>query len=220
MLCINVCLNYSISLWRIPVKSCISLKFFCIREADFLKNHHHHHVTVSYLHQRLLAELMVVIVVELFKLLAAVCWTIVELLVDWLFIFFAVFYLMLSPWYTVVCHHHHQYPNPVTPPLPGPVIDAVTLLTIPNCVAVLFDCQCCAANFIRFCFCRWLQNHTRTTFFFRSNFSAIAAIFSPDGLGWTAKYASRDRFSGAAMEVLFLGKKSPYRLLRTFFFYS
>lgn len=43
--------------------------------------------------------------------------------------------------------------------------------------------QCCAANFIRFCFCLWLQNHTRTTFFLRSNFSAIAAIFSPDGRG-------------------------------------
>lgn len=87
---------------------------------------------------------------------------------------------------------------------------AVTLLTIPNCNcwAVLFDCQWVgAANFIRFCFCRWLQNHTRTTFFFRSSFSAIAAIFSPDGLGWTAKYASNDRFSGAAMEVLFLEKR-------------
>lgn len=87
---------------------------------------------------------------------------------------------------------------------------AVTLLTIPNCNcwAVLFDCQCVgAANFIRFCFCRWLQNHTRTTFFFRSSFSAMAAIFSPDGLGWTAKYASNDRFSGAAMEVLFLEKR-------------
>ena len=29
----------------------------------------------------------------------------------------------------------------------------------------------------------------------------MAAIFSPLGLGCTAKYASRDRFSGAAMEV-------------------
>ena len=63
--------------------------------------------------------------------------------------------------------------------------------------------QCWAANFMRFCFCRWLQNHTRTTFFFRSSFSAIAAIFSPDGRGCTAKYASNDRFSGAAMLVLF-----------------
>lgn len=48
-------------------------------------------------------------------------------------------------------------------------------------------CQCCAANFIRFCFWRWLQNHTRTTFFLRSSFSAMAAIFSPEGRGWTAK---------------------------------
>merc|ERR1719471_1585289 len=31
----------------------------------------------------------------------------------------------------------------------------------------------------------------------------MAAIFSPLGLGWTAKYASRDLFSGAAIEVLF-----------------
>lgn len=62
--------------------------------------------------------------------------------------------------------------------------------------------QCCAANFIRFCFCRWLQNHTRTTFFFRSSFSAIAVIFSPEGRGCTAKYASRLRFSGAAIDVL------------------
>ncbi|TGZ57983.1 Uncharacterized protein DBV15_09223 [Temnothorax longispinosus] len=56
---------------------------------------------------------------------------------------------------------------------------------------------------MRFCFCRWLQNQTRTTFFFRSSFSAIAAIFSPDGRGWTAKYASNERFSGAAMLVRF-----------------
>ena len=35
---------------------------------------------------------------------------------------------------------------------------------------------------MRFCFWRWLQNHTRTTFFFRSSFSAIAAIFSELGL--------------------------------------
>ena len=35
----------------------------------------------------------------------------------------------------------------------------------------------------------------------------MAAIFSPDGLGWTAKYASRERFSGAAMDVLFLEKR-------------
>lgn len=47
--------------------------------------------------------------------------------------------------------------------------------------------QCCAANFMRFCFCRWLQNQTRTTFFFRSSFSAMAAIFSPEGRGCTAK---------------------------------
>ncbi|KAI9581855.1 hypothetical protein GQX74_010172 [Glossina fuscipes] len=45
------------------------------------------------------------------------------------------------------------------------------------------------------------NNQTRTTFFFKSSFSAMAAIFSPDGLGCTAKYASRERFSGAAMEV-------------------
>ena len=38
----------------------------------------------------------------------------------------------------------------------------------------------CAANFMRFCFWRWLQNHTRTTFFFRSSFSAIAAIYSKE----------------------------------------
>ncbi|KPM05586.1 hypothetical protein QR98_0040510 [Sarcoptes scabiei] len=44
-------------------------------------------------------------------------------------------------------------------------------------------------------------NQTLTTFFLRSNFSAIAAIFSPDGLGWTEKYASNDRFSGAAIDV-------------------
>lgn len=98
----------------------------------------------------------------------------------------------------------------MTPAGLGPDMVAVTLLTIPNCNcwAVLFDCQWVdAANFIRFCFCRWLQNQTRTTFFFRSSFSAMAAIFSPDGLGWTAKYASNDRFSGAAMEVLFLEKR-------------
>lgn len=40
----------------------------------------------------------------------------------------------------------------------------------------------------------------------------MAAIFSPDGRGWTAKYASRERFSGAAMEVLFLEKRLRYRL--------
>jgi len=34
----------------------------------------------------------------------------------------------------------YQYPNPAEP---WPVIEGVTLLTIPNCVAVLFDCQCC-----------------------------------------------------------------------------
>lgn len=66
----------------------------------------------------------------------------------------------------------------------------------------IFAHQWVAENFILFCFCLWLQNHTRTTFFFRSNFSAIAAIFSEDGRGCTAKYASRDRFSGAAIEVL------------------
>ena len=60
-----------------------------------------------------------------------------------------------------------------------------------------------AENFILFCFCRWLQNHTRTTFFLSSSFSAIWAIFSPDGRGCTAKYASRERFSGAAIEVRF-----------------
>ena len=60
-----------------------------------------------------------------------------------------------------------------------------------------------AANFIRFCFCLWLQNHTRTTFFLSSSFSAIWAIFSPEGRGWTVKNASRDRFSGAAIEVRF-----------------
>ncbi|KYQ56705.1 hypothetical protein ALC60_04304 [Trachymyrmex zeteki] len=46
-------------------------------------------------------------------------------------------------------------------------------------------------------------NQTRTTFFFKSSFSAIAAIFSPDGRGCTAKYASNERFSGAAMLVRF-----------------
>lgn len=40
----------------------------------------------------------------------------------------------------------------------------------------------------------------------------MAAIFSPDGRGWTAKYASSERFSGAAMEVLFLEKRLRYRL--------
>ena len=71
----------------------------------------------------------------------------------------------------------------------------------------------------------WLQNHTLTTFFLRSSFSAMAAIFSPEGLsanlesdnktggiharlvqylGCTAKYASNDLFSGAAIDVLFL----------------
>lgn len=60
-----------------------------------------------------------------------------------------------------------------------------------------------AENFIRFCFCLWLQNHTRTTFFLSSSLSAICAIFSPDGRGCTAKYASRERFSGAAMDVRF-----------------
>ncbi|TNN89536.1 hypothetical protein EYF80_000139 [Liparis tanakae] len=40
-----------------------------------------------------------------------------------------------------------------------------------------------AEYFIRFCFCRWLQNQTRTTFFLRSSFSAIAAIFSEEGRG-------------------------------------
>ncbi|KYM75460.1 hypothetical protein ALC53_14156 [Atta colombica] len=48
-----------------------------------------------------------------------------------------------------------------------------------------------------------LFNQTRTTFFFKSSFSAIAAIFSPDGRGCTAKYASNERFSGAAMLVRF-----------------
>lgn len=47
--------------------------------------------------------------------------------------------------------------------------------------------QCVAENFIRFCFCLWLQNQTRTTFFFRSSFSAMAAIFSEEGRGCTAK---------------------------------
>lgn len=46
---------------------------------------------------------------------------------------------------------------------------------------------CWAANFMRFCFWRWLQNQTRTTFFFRSSFSAMAAIFSPDGRGCQQK---------------------------------
>lgn len=55
------------------------------------------------------------------------------------------------------------------------------------CTLPLAICFCVAANFIRFCFWRWLQNHTRTTFFFRSSFSAMAAIFSPDGRGCTAK---------------------------------
>ncbi|KYN30656.1 hypothetical protein ALC56_15077 [Trachymyrmex septentrionalis] len=50
---------------------------------------------------------------------------------------------------------------------------------------------------------QYIVNQTRTTFFFRSSFSAIAAIFSPDGRGCTAKYASNERFSGAAMLVRF-----------------
>lgn len=85
-----------------------------------------------------------------------------------------------------------------------------------------------AENFIRFCFCLWLQNQTRTTFFFNSNFFAMIAIFSDVGLGYRVKakqnvwlttceiaknciivltcrwkYASSDRFSGAAIEVRF-----------------
>lgn len=39
------------------------------------------------------------------------------------------------------------------------------------------------ARTYRFCFWRWLQNQTRTTFFFRSSFSAIALIRSPVGRG-------------------------------------
>lgn len=71
--------------------------------------------------------------------------------------------------------------------------------------------QCTAEYFIRFCFCRWLQNHTRTTFFFRSSFSAMAAIFSEEGRGWMAKYASKERFSGAAMDVRFLFLSFPLK---------
>lgn len=44
-----------------------------------------------------------------------------------------------------------------------------------------------AEYFMRFCFCLWLQNQTRTTFFLRSSFSAMAAIFSDEGRGWMAK---------------------------------
>jgi hypothetical protein len=43
----------------------------------------------------------------------------------------------------------------------------------------------------------------------------MAAIFSPDGRGWTAKYASRERFSGAAMDVLFLEKRLDIDYLLT-----
>lgn len=47
--------------------------------------------------------------------------------------------------------------------------------------------QWTAEYFIRFCFCLWLQNQTLTTFFLRSSFSAMAAIFSDEGRGWIAK---------------------------------
>lgn len=43
--------------------------------------------------------------------------------------------------------------------------------------------QWTAEYFIRFCFCLWLQNQTLTTFFLRSSFSAMAAIFSEEGRG-------------------------------------
>lgn len=59
-------------------------------------------------------------------------------------------------------------------------------------------------NFIRFCFWRWLQNQTLTTFFFKFSFSAIWMIFSLDGRGCIVKNASKDRFSESVIEVRFL----------------
>ena len=68
---------------------------------------------------------------------------------------------------------------------------------------------------MRFFFCRWLQNHTLTTFFDKSSFSAIEAILSLEGLGFIAKYASNERFSAAPIDVRFLflsefGKKALF----------
>lgn len=55
----------------------------------------------------------------------------------------------------------------------------------------------------RFCFCLWLQNHTRTTLFGRPSSEAIWATLSLEGCGCTAKYASRALRSLSVMQVLF-----------------
>lgn len=64
---------------------------------------------------------------------------------------------------------------------------------------------CCApavwAKRRRFCFWRWLQNQTRTTFLRNSRRSAICAMRSEVGRAWTTKYASRLRFSASVIDV-------------------
>ena len=52
--------------------------------------------------------------------------------------------------------------------------------------SVTFSFRCIRKLYL-FCFCRWLQNHTRTTFFFRSSLSAMAEIRSPLGRGCCLK---------------------------------
>ena len=55
------------------------------------------------------------------------------------------------------------------------------LIDLDGCEGLGVYDDCPAANLKRLFFCRWLQNHTRTTFFFKSSLSAIWAIRSPLG---------------------------------------
>lgn len=75
------------------------------------------------------------------------------------------------------------------PDLPGNILESpITVppgrtLNFPGPRRCARSSQWTAEYFIRFCFCLWLQNQTLTTFFLRSSFSAMAAIFSDEGRG-------------------------------------
>lgn len=83
---------------------------------------------------------------------------------------------------SLTCQETSWSPHNRSPQFQG---DTHSALPAPD--AVPRRSQWTAEYFIRFCFCLWLQNQTLTTFFLRSSFSAMAAIFSDEGRGWIAK---------------------------------
>ena len=83
---------------------------------------------------------------------------------------------------SLTCQETSWSPHNRSPQLQGDIHSA-----LPAPDAVPRRSQWTAEYFIRFCFCLWLQNQTLTTFFLRSSFSAMAAIFSDEGRGWIAK---------------------------------